>query len=141
LHTAAQVLLTDGQAASARPLLVEAALLRRDRPFAGLPRTPVLEVHSRSVEELWLLATEQRLQIDLDRGAVGELVGELSALVERHPYRERLVGMAIVALTRSGRPRDAARLYRRTAAMLQRELGVEPSRELQTLGRTLTLSD
>lgn len=137
LHAAGAALLTGGDLLVARSVLVEAALLRRGRPFAGLPANPVLDPYRRTLEELWLLASEQRFQIDLDRGAGTELVSELSALVRSHPHRERLVGMAMLALSRAGLRSEAVVLYRRTAELLAEGLGVEPSAELTALCRAI----
>src|SRR5262249_28123795 len=55
------------------------------------------------------------------------------ALVERHPFRERLLSGLMLALYRSGRQADALEVYRRGAARMRDELGLEPGRPLQQL--------
>jgi DNA-binding SARP family transcriptional activator len=129
-HAAAQALLRAGDTSTARALLAEVALIRCAEPFAGLPANPVLDLERRRLEEQWLLGCEQRLRIDLDTGRATELIDELAALIRRHPSRERLVGMAVVALHRAGNHRGAVGLFRRTTARLRVEFGVEPLAEL-----------
>ena len=63
------------------------------------------------LDELRMTALEERIDADLVLGRHAELVGELEALVARHPLRERLRGQLMLALYRSGRQAErAARL-------------------------------
>ena len=59
------------------------------------------------------------------------LVGELGALLARHPTRERVAGQLMLALYRTGRQAEALEVYRRTHAHLAGELGLEPGPELR----------
>ena len=63
------------------------------------------------LEELRLVAQEDRLDALLAAGRHSELVGELEALVESQPLRERLWGQLLLALYRSGRQADALDAY------------------------------
>ena len=85
------------------------------------------------LEESRLAATEDRVEAELMLGRHGELAGELDALVQEHPLRERLWGQLMVALYRSGRQGDALRAYQRARAVLAEELGVDPGSELKRL--------
>ncbi|MFS8101552.1 winged helix-turn-helix domain-containing protein [Lentzea alba] len=76
---------------------------------------------------------ERRIEADLDRGLAGELVGELSALTQQHPLRERFWAQRISAFYRSGRQSEALECYREVARLLVDELGVDPSPELRRL--------
>jgi DNA-binding SARP family transcriptional activator len=76
---------------------------------------------------------ERRLSADLDAGQASEVVGELVALVEEAPLRERLRALLIRALYLSGRQADALRAYQDARTTLIDELGVEPGPELQRL--------
>ena len=88
------------------------------------------------LEELRLAALEQRVEADLALGRDG-LVGELQALVDAHPYRERMRAHLMLALYRSGRQAEALAAYRDTRTLLAEELGLEPSAELQRLERQM----
>jgi class 3 adenylate cyclase len=76
---------------------------------------------------------EERIDADLALGRHAELVGELRALVERHPLRERLRGQLMLALYRSGRQAEALDQYRAARTVLREQLGLEPGAELQRL--------
>ncbi|MEV7009902.1 BTAD domain-containing putative transcriptional regulator [Streptosporangium sp. NPDC051022] len=85
------------------------------------------------LEERRLSVLERRIERDLDEGRHAEALGELSALSEAHPLRERLRGALMTALYRSGRQAEALAAFARTRALLADELGVDPSRELAEL--------
>jgi DNA-binding SARP family transcriptional activator len=59
------------------------------------------------LEELRSRALEIRVDADLALGRHAEVVGELRRLVEKNPYRERLVAQLMLALYRSGRQAEA----------------------------------
>ena len=89
------------------------------------------------LEELRLAATEERVELELAAGRHADLVGELEALVARHPLRERLHGQLMLALYRSGRQADALAAYQRARAALSDELGLDPSAELRELEQAI----
>ncbi len=62
-------------------------------------------------------------------------------LASQEPFRERVAGLLMVALYRSGRQADALEAYRRTRARLVDELGIEPGEELQELHRAILRHD
>ena len=66
----------------------------------------------RRLEELRVLALEERVEADLERGEHALLASELEALVAEHPLRERLRGQQMRALYRLGRQADALATYR-----------------------------
>src|SRR4029077_12394029 len=57
----------------------------------------------RRLEELRLVANEERLESDLAAGGETDVVAELEGLVAHHPYRERLRALLMLALYRSDR--------------------------------------
>jgi DNA-binding SARP family transcriptional activator len=89
--------------------------------------------HIAHLEELRLSTLEERVQADLDRGAHAELIGELDALVDEFPVRERLRGQYMLALYRAGRQAEALETYQEGRRILVEQLGIEPSRDLQQL--------
>jgi DNA-binding beta-propeller fold protein YncE len=85
------------------------------------------------LEELRLVALEDRIDADLASGQDAALVSELAALTASHPFRERLRGQLMLALYRSGRQAEALERYRDTRRLLDEELGITPGPELQKL--------
>jgi YVTN family beta-propeller protein len=85
------------------------------------------------IEEARLGALEERVEADLPCGLHADLIPELQALVDKHPYRERFRAQLMLALYRSGRQADALTLYSRTRRQLTEDLGVDPGPELQRL--------
>jgi DNA-binding SARP family transcriptional activator len=109
------------------------ALAEFDEPFAVIER--------RRLDELRQACLEDRIDADLAVGAHAELVGELDALVARHPLRERLHRQLMLALYRSGRQAEALAGYRRFRRLLSTEFGLEPSPELRELERRMLQQD
>ena len=93
------------------------------------------------LEELRLVALEQRLEADLALGRHAEVVPELEALVREHPLRESLRGLLMLALYRSGRQADALAAYQDARAALVDELGLDPGESLQQLEQAILLHD
>ena len=61
-----------------------------------------------------------RIEADLALGRHAELVAELEALCEKHPFRERFWELRMLALYRSGRQADALRAYGSTRVRARR---------------------
>ena len=95
----------------------------------------------RRLDELRLLAVEERIEADLGGGRHAELVGELQALVAEHPLREEFRRQLILALYRSGRQAEALEAYRAAHRMLNEELGLEPSPALRELEQAVLRQD
>src|SRR5439155_1186936 len=85
------------------------------------------------LEELRLVALEDRIKADLELGRHVELVYELEALVQAEPMRERPRGQLMLALYRSGRQADALAAYRAARQTLVDEVGIEPGPKLKQL--------
>ena len=93
------------------------------------------------LEELRLEARERLAELRLAAGGHAGLVGELEGLVAAHPTRERLVGLLMVALYRSGRQAEALGVYQAARAVLAEELGIDPSPVLQRLYQRVLVQD
>jgi DNA-binding SARP family transcriptional activator len=113
--------------------LHDALALWRGSPLADLQFESWAQPQINRLEELRLTTVEDRLEAELEAGRRGEIVGELEALVDAHPHRERLRGLLMLALYRSGRQADALKAYQTARRALVDELGIEPSPELQRL--------
>lgn len=114
-------------------LLSEALALWTGSPFGDLQFEQGLIVEANRLSEARVDAQELRAEIDLDLGVHHDVVSELQAMVEEHPYRERVVGLLMLALYREGRQAEALRVYARARERLADELGIDPSSELQEL--------
>jgi predicted ATPase/DNA-binding SARP family transcriptional activator len=90
------------------------------------------------LEELRLVAAEERLDWLLQLGDHAEAVAELQGLVAGQPLRPRLVGQLMVALDASGREAEAHRVYRAFHAAV-RDLGLDPCADLLALDRSIAV--
>jgi DNA-binding SARP family transcriptional activator len=120
--------------ARAVTLLSAALALWRGPALDGLT-TPYLEVAARDLEERRLSVLERRIRLELDLGGGHELVPELTGLVSKHPYREGLHELLMLAQYRAGQQVAALMSFHTLRTTLREQFGVEPStplRELQT---------
>ncbi|GID99798.1 SARP family transcriptional regulator [Paractinoplanes durhamensis] len=116
--------------------LREAIDLWRGAALVGLDSQPV-RVAAADLDERYAAAVEDWAELELAAGHDRDLVGELGALAERFPLRERPRGLLIRALAGAGRAGDAIAEFRRLRATLRAELGIEPGPELQELHRRI----
>jgi DNA-binding SARP family transcriptional activator len=127
--------------ARAAALLREALALWRGPPLTDFAYEPFAQAEIARLEELRLGTLEDRFEADLATGRHTELVGELEALVNEHPLRERLRGQLMRALYRAGRQAAALDAYQAARQALVEELGIEPGRELRTLHQAILRQD
>lgn len=104
-------------------------------------REPFARSDAARLEELRLVCLEERIEAELALGLHGDLVGELEALVERHPLRERLRSQLMRALYGAGRQAEALTAYRAYREQLSEGLGMEPSAALRDLERRMLRQD
>ncbi len=127
----------DGLLAGADPAaLAEAAALYRGPLLSDLPDEWVLEAQD-----------DYRLRVAgacEQLGDHAEQAGDLAAAadwarraVRFEPLRESGHRALISRLSKAGRPAEALAAYRKCAAVLSAELGVEPSAEIQELGQRI----
>jgi predicted ATPase/DNA-binding SARP family transcriptional activator len=93
------------------------------------------------LEELRLACLEERIEQDLQVGRHAELTGELEALVQANPLRERLRAQLMLALYRTGRQAEALEAYQAARATLVDQLGIEPGRPLRDLHQQILNQD
>src|SRR5262249_52155232 len=112
---------------------LDAALsLWHGTPLAGIPG-PFAEAERVRLSEEYLTAAEDRAEFMLATGGQEHVAGQLAQLVREHPFRERLAGLYMLALFRSGRQAEALAAYQRTRQILVDELGLEPGQELRRI--------
>jgi len=93
------------------------------------------------LDELRLLATENRIDADLRTGITATLVAELEGLVVAYPMREPLAARLMRALHACGRRGAALQVYEQTKERLVEQLGIEPSAELAALHLAILRAD
>jgi class 3 adenylate cyclase len=93
------------------------------------------------LSELHLATQIELLEAELELGRHAALVGELELLVAAHPYQERLRGLLMLALYRSGRQAEALEAYQAARRMLSDELGLEPGQPLRDLEAAILRQD
>ena len=133
--------LEHGDPLQAAVMLHQAESLWRGRALADLEFEPFARLEVQRLEELRLLAVEERIDAELALGRHSALCPELEALAGEHPLRERLRGQLMLALYRSGRQADALEVYRAGRSMLVEELALEPGPRLRQLERAILEQD
>jgi DNA-binding SARP family transcriptional activator len=95
---------------------------------------PVLCGYVAYYQERYTNALELRIAADMKLGRHHELIPELKSLVAaQYPLNEWLHAQLIVSLAKNGRRADALRAYQEVRRLLNVELGVEPSIDLQQI--------
>lgn len=132
----------DAGALAAQVAALDEALGRwRGTPYAELGDADAAVAERARLEELRLVALEDRAVADLALGHHATVAAELEALTTAHPLRERLWALRALALTRSGRQADALDVLRQVREVLDEELGLEPSAELRDLQTAVLRQD
>lgn len=92
------------------------------------------------LDETRLVATELWVEAELALGHTGVLT-TLDVLVARHPLREHLAALRMLALYRAGRQAEALAAYRRLRHILNEELGIQPSAEVEIMHQRMLRQD
>lgn len=121
--------------------LDEVLALWRGTPFLELEDAPAAVAERVRLEELRLVALEDKAIAGLAMGNHATVAAELEALTSAYPMRERLWALRTVALTRSGRQAEALEVLQRVRKLLADELGIEPGAELRDLQTAVLRQD
>src|SRR5215203_4714693 len=121
--------------------LEDALVLWRGAALTDLADQSSLVADAARLDELRFEAQETRIEGLLAAGIQARAIGELEALVARHPWRESLWGLLMLALYREGRQAEALRSYQRVREILLEELGIDPSPELVRLHQRVLQQD
>jgi DNA-binding SARP family transcriptional activator/streptogramin lyase len=124
----------------AAKLLRDALALWRGPPLVDVELEGSARRSVDRLEELRLVALEERIEADLALGRHPTVVGELQSLIAVHPLRESLRAQYMRALYGAGRQAEALDAYRDAHRTLA-ELGLEPSPELKALQRQILTHD
>jgi predicted ATPase/DNA-binding SARP family transcriptional activator len=127
--------------AAAAATLREALALWRGPALVDVADSDFGQAVIARLDELRLLATENRIDADLRTGVTATLVAELEGLVVGHPMREPLAARLMRALHACGRRGAALEVYEQTKERLVGQLGIEPSAELAALHLAILRAD
>ncbi|WP_433758867.1 BTAD domain-containing putative transcriptional regulator [Nocardia sp. CA-135398] len=122
-----------GDHAMAAAAAREALALWRGAALADLRSVPYAAAEGDRLDDWRLSLTVAGLEANLELGAAGEVVTELTRLVARYPLHEPLSGLLALALYRSGRQADALDRLARLRRNLAEQLGVDPAPETAAL--------
>jgi YVTN family beta-propeller protein len=125
--------LAGGDADGASDLATQALALWRGPALAGVAEERALRADAATLEDRRLTVIEIRAEADLAAGRDAQVIAELSAEASRHPTRERIQELLMMALYRSGRQTEALEVYRDCRERLSDELGLEPGPKLREL--------
>ncbi|SFT01987.1 AfsR/SARP family transcriptional regulator [Saccharopolyspora flava] len=118
--------------ARAAATLRRALGLWRGRPYQEID-LPEVAAEAERLAEQRLLAVEELHAAELRAGRHDAVAGELFEAVHRNPLRERLHGLLMLALYRSGRQAEALSAYQHAREVLNEELGLDPGPDLRAL--------
>ncbi len=130
-----------GRSAAALEVLEEALGLWHGQALADVAYEGFARAESERLDELRLVATEERIDAELALGHYDALIPELELLAAKNPLRERLHGQHMLALYRAGRQAEALRVYNDTRTQLVTELGIEPGQALKDLEQAVLRQD
>ncbi|MER7505957.1 BTAD domain-containing putative transcriptional regulator [Nonomuraea pusilla] len=130
-----------GDHARAAELLDLALATWRGDPLAEFAAYDFAHPVTARLAEVHACATEDRFETRIALGEHRLCVPDLEGLVDKHPYRERMWGLLVLALYRSGRQADALGALRRVRELLSGELGLEPGPELRRLEHSVLTQD
>ena len=132
LATAAREDARAGRIQKAAATLRTALELWRGPALDGVP-SDATQRAAAHLNDRRLAVLEERIRLDLMLARHEEVCAELTALIGRHPLRERLYELLMLALYRSGRQVEALEAFQRARRALIEEMGIEPGQELRDL--------
>jgi predicted ATPase/DNA-binding SARP family transcriptional activator len=130
-----------GNPALAASLGDQALRLWRGRAYGDLAYEELAQAESERLEELRLVALEERIDAQLALGRHAAILGEIVGLAAENPLRERLHEQAMLALYRCGRQSEALEHYAKVRSRLRDDLGLEPGPALRELQQRILRQD
>ena len=131
----------DGNHALAQSLAEQGSRLWVGRAFGDLGYEGFLQSEVERLEELRLVALEERIDAQLALDRHEQALGEILALAADNPLRERLHAQTMLALYRAGRQSEALDHYNTFRLALRDELGLEPGPALRMLQQQILQHD
>ncbi|MGW1978059.1 BTAD domain-containing putative transcriptional regulator [Streptomyces sp. NPDC001889] len=131
----------DGLLSAASGLWREALALWRGPALSDLVEAGVSWPELRALEEARLDVLEDCFDAELRLGHHHRVLPGIQRTVRGARHRERLLAHLLTALYRCGRQSEALAAYEEFVAFLDRELGLEPGREVRELYRAVLSHD
>jgi len=125
----------------AADLLQRALRLWRGPALVDVPEGVRCRSGAGYLEERRLAAREDLVAARLSTGRERDVVSELSQLVAKHPERERLSELLMLALYRVGRQTEALNAFHNLRNWLDDELGLQPNRAVCDLYQQILSQD
>lgn len=122
-------------------LLTDALDLWRGPAYADFADEEFVRGAAQRLAEQRLSVLEEQAEARLLAGDHLLLAGELAALVDRHPLRERLRAVQMRALYLAGRQSEALATYEDLRSRLAEDLGVDPGPALTALHQAVLRQD
>jgi DNA-binding SARP family transcriptional activator len=129
-----------GDLAAVAATLQSALALWRGVAFVGVPG-PFADTERVRLGELKSAAEEEKADALIVLGRHEEVLADLTAMVAEHPLRERMRGLLMLALYRSGRQAEALRVFAEGRKVLAEELGIDPGAELSRIHHQVLTMD
>lgn len=130
-----------GDPAESLQLLERALALWRGAALADFVYEPFAQAAAGRLEELRVVAEEERIESLLALGRHQDAIPELESLVQRYPLREHLRAQQMLALYRAGRQSEALAASQAARQALSAELGIDPGPELRSLEEAILRHD
>ncbi|MET7466985.1 tetratricopeptide repeat protein [Nonomuraea sp. NPDC005501] len=115
----------------------EALGLWRAESLTDVPDSPIVTAERARLDGLRPAVVEQYADVLARLGRHAQAAGELRGMLAEHPLRESLWERLILALDRSGQPREALAAYEEARRVLAEELRLDPGPELRLLQQTI----
>lgn len=128
------------ETARAVGLLGDALGLWRGAALSGVPG-PYADARRVRLAELYIVATEEKLALEITLGQHGIAVAELRELLAEHPFREGISELLMLALYRAGRQAEALAVFNDARQLLGAELGIDPGPALQAMHQRILQAD
>ena len=113
--------------------LAEALALWRGQAYSEFAETEIAQLDAIRLEETRRTAVERRAEALLASGRAADVVPLLEPFVAEHPLREGARASLMRALHETGRTPEALDHYQSHRGHLAEDLGLEPSRVMQSL--------
>jgi serine/threonine-protein kinase PknK len=130
-----------GDPSSASTWYSEALALWKGTPLGDIRPEYFAQRESKRLEGRRVQALAGQLEADLAAGRHQQIIPELQALVEDHPFNEQFAGLLMISLYRSGRQSDALTVFQFCRQQLQSEHGLDPRPNLRDLQSRILSQD
>lgn len=129
-----------GEPEQAAACFEQALALWRGPAFGNVQAGPIVAGFLKRLDEMRIECAEMSVEVHLELGRHQELVDRLQSLVAEYPLRETFYRQLMLALYRADRKSEALGIYESAWRVLDREMGLEPGRELRELRHTVLAS-